>query len=123
MHLDPAAVAETVTQLQILLEGRRTLAGLKPCHLGTSVAGSHPSTRAYKIPTHSTSSGLGLQHAPLAVRSGVPSTLLCGDARGVAGMLTPTALLAVASVMWQARHRPPFRSGHYEWGSAQNSGG
>jgi hypothetical protein len=34
--------------------------------------------------------------------TGVPGTLECGDARGVAGMLTPTALLAVASVMWQA---------------------
>jgi hypothetical protein len=34
--------------------------------------------------------------------TGVPGTLACGDARGVAGMLTPAALLAVASVMWQA---------------------
>jgi len=34
--------------------------------------------------------------------TGVPGTLECGDARGVAGMLTPTALLAVASVMRQA---------------------
>jgi hypothetical protein len=34
--------------------------------------------------------------------TGVPGTLECGDARGVAGMLTPTTLLAVASVMWQA---------------------
>jgi hypothetical protein len=34
--------------------------------------------------------------------TGVPGTLECGDARGVAAMLTPTALLAVASVMWQA---------------------
>jgi hypothetical protein len=33
---------------------------------------------------------------------GVPGTLECGDARGVAGMPTPAALLAVASVMWQA---------------------
>jgi len=32
----------------------------------------------------------------------IPGTLECGDARDVAGMLTPTALLAVASVMWQA---------------------
>jgi hypothetical protein len=34
--------------------------------------------------------------------TGVPGTLECGDARGVAGMLTPAALLAVASVMRQA---------------------
>jgi len=34
--------------------------------------------------------------------TGIPGTLECGDARGVAGMLTPTALFAVASVMWQA---------------------
>jgi hypothetical protein len=34
--------------------------------------------------------------------TGVPGTLECGAGRGVARMLTPTALLAVASVMWQA---------------------
>ena len=34
--------------------------------------------------------------------TGVPGSLECGDARGVAGVLTPTALLAVASDMWQA---------------------
>jgi hypothetical protein len=34
--------------------------------------------------------------------TGIPGTLECGDARGVAGMPTPTALLTVASVMWQA---------------------
>jgi hypothetical protein len=32
----------------------------------------------------------------------VPGTLEYGDARGAAGMLTPMALLAVASVIWQA---------------------
>ena len=30
--------------------------------------------------------------------TGIPGTLECGDARGVAGMLTPTALLTVASL-------------------------
>jgi hypothetical protein len=39
--------------------------------------------------------------ASIGIR-GVPGVLECGDARGVAGVLTRTALLAVASVMWQA---------------------
>jgi hypothetical protein len=40
------------------------------------------------------------QHEHL--ETGISGGRECGDAHGVAGMLTPTTLLAVASVMWQA---------------------
>jgi hypothetical protein len=36
------------------------------------------------------------------LETGISGGRECGDAHGVAGMLTPTALLVVASVMWQA---------------------
>jgi hypothetical protein len=40
------------------------------------------------------------QHEHL--ETGISGGRECGDAHGVAGMLTLAALLAVASVMWQA---------------------
>jgi hypothetical protein len=60
--------------------------------------GTH--SRLQRMPDIHGEHGGVAQHEYL--ETGISGGRECGDAHGVAGMLTPTALLAVAIDMWQA---------------------